>query len=114
MTVSSDINRSGPYFGDDVTLVLPYDFKIEDGTHINVVVRDNDDEFSLVLGAQYSVSGVGDEAGGEVILAAPLRSGRSIVLLRKSPFKQETDLENQGAYYAETVERALARIMHQT
>lgn len=108
MTVPSDASRSGPYHGNNVTTAFDYDFKITDETHLLVVVRDDSgDERTLVLTADYTVSGVGNDAGGAITTTVAPIIGEDLTILRNVPFVQETDLENQGAYNAETVEDAL-------
>ncbi|MER9628387.1 hypothetical protein [Mesorhizobium sp. M0296] len=108
MTVPSDANRSGPYNGNGVTTAFDYDFRIIKDSHIRVVktVTATGVETTLTLGSDYTVSGVGDPGGGQVTALVAPSAGETITLLRKVPFTQETDLENQGAYYAETVEAA--------
>ncbi|TIN82193.1 hypothetical protein [Mesorhizobium sp.] len=108
MTVPSDTNRSGPYNGNGVTTVFDYEFRIVDENHIKVIKADAAGvETILTIDADYVVSDVGNPAGGQVALTVALPVGYTLTLLRNVPFTQETDLENQGAYYAETVEAAL-------
>lgn len=109
MTVPSEINRSGPYNGNGVTTSFPYEFRILSDQHVRVISRDlvSGVEVVLVRGVDYSVSGVGAVGGGAIVLSSALPLGLSLTVLRAVPFTQETDLENQGAYYAETVEEAL-------
>lgn len=108
MTVPSEINRSGPYNGNGVTTVFDYDFRILSEQHLRVIKADAaGNETPLTLTTNYTVSGVGDAGGGSITVLAAPASGETITILRNMPFTQETDLENQGAYYAETVEDAL-------
>lgn len=108
MTVASETRRSGPYFGNGVATVFNYDFRILSEQHIRVILGNADGtEATLILGTDYTVSGVGNAAGGTVTKTVPLAEGETITLLRSVPLTQETDLVNQGAYYAETVEDAL-------
>lgn len=104
MTVSSEINRSGPYVGNGVTTVFDYDFKILHGSHLRVVMTAPDGAESVVTA--YGVSGVGNSNGGSITMIEPPLVGYSLTIFLNVPFVQETDLENQGAYYAETVEQA--------
>lgn len=107
MTVASEVNRSGPYTGNGVTTVFDYEFRILDETHIRVVREEAGIETTLTLGADYTVGGVGDDGGGSItVLVAPL-SSQTITNLRNMPFTQETDLENQGPFFAQTIEDAL-------
>ena len=108
MTIASEVNRAGPYNGNGVTVVFAYGFRILDAGHLQVIKADADgNETTLALTTDYTVSGVGDAGGGSIATVAAPASGLSITILRNIPFTQETDLENQGAYYAETVEDAL-------
>lgn len=106
MTVASETNRSGPYNGNGVTTVFNYEFRIISQAHLRVVrtVTATGVETTLTLDADYTVSGVGASGGGQITTLAAPAVGETITILRKVPFVQETDLENQGAYYAETVE----------
>lgn len=106
MTVSSTISRSGPYNGNGVTTVFDYDFRILEASHLTVV-RTINGEDSVVNPSDYSVSGVGAANGGTIQFTVPPAPGEAITIIRNMPFTQEIDLENQGPYYAETVERAL-------
>ncbi|RVI69356.1 hypothetical protein CN187_09160 [Sinorhizobium meliloti] len=108
MTIASDVDRSGPYSGNGVTTAFDYDFRITNEAHVRVVRGNADNtETTLVLGADYSVTGVGDAGGGQIICTSAPSSTQTITLLRDVPFVQETDLENQGAYLAQVIEDAL-------
>ncbi len=105
MTVSSEISKSGPYVCNGVTTTFPYGFRILDKSHVRVVLADADGvETDLVVEVNFTVSGVGDAGGGDVVVTPAPAAGNTITNLRKPPFTQETDLQNQGAYYAQTVE----------
>lgn len=108
MTVASETNRSGPYNGNGVTTVFSYGFRIVDQAHLRVVKTSAlGVETVLTIATDYTVASVGDPAGGSITLLSPPAAGETVTILRSLPFVQETDLENQGAYYAETVEDAL-------
>lgn len=105
MTIPSEVNRSGPYNGNGVTTAFEYQFKIYEPEHLRVILIDTDGG-ETVLNHQhdFTVTGVADDSGGNAVLNVAPVNGQKIVLLRGVPFTQDTDLENQGAYYAETVE----------
>lgn len=107
MTIASEQNRSGPYTGNGVTTVFPYDFRILDRTHIKIIRAQGGIETVLTLDSDYTVSGVGDASGGSITMSVAPTALQTITITRDVPFTQETDLENQGPYYAETVEAAL-------
>lgn len=104
MTVASDVNRSGPYTGNGVTTVFAYGFRILDASHISVVRTEAGVETVLTLNTDFSVSGVGDAGGGSITMTAAPTALQTVTNLRNVPFTQEIDLENQGPYFAETVE----------
>jgi hypothetical protein len=106
MTIPSEVNRSGPYTGNGVTTAFDYKFKVYSASDIQVIVTDLiGQDSTLALGANYSVTNVGADGGGQVVLTTPLTAGYLLTNLLDVSFKQDIDLENQGAYYAESVER---------
>lgn len=105
MTVSSENAKSGPYACNGVTVNFPYAFRILDETHVKVILTNAAGvETVLTLNTDYTVTGVGAANGGNIVVSPARASGNFITNLRNPPFTQETDLQNQGAYYAETVE----------
>jgi len=103
MTISSQNMISGPYLGNGITTSFDYQFKIFDKSHLQVKLHRQDGHVDVLEeGAGYTVSGVGNEAGGKIVMNAPPVSGEQITITRK-----ELDLENQGSFYAEDMERAL-------
>jgi len=62
-------------------------------------------ETTLTLTTDYTVTGVGETAGGTIVLVAGnLASGIALTIRRVRPFTQTTDIRNQGEFYAETHE----------
>ncbi len=104
MPVSSEVSKSGPYTGNGVTTSFGYSFKIFDASHIRVVRTEAGVDTDLTTG--FSVTGVGSNSGSVVFDVAPSAT-QKITLLRRVPQTQELDLFNQGAYFAEDIERAL-------
>ncbi len=113
MTVSSAINKSGPYSGNSVTTVFQYGFKIQEDADLEVIHTDTDEvETVLTLSTDYTVSGAGSESGGNVtypVTGDPLPSGEKLTIRRKLSFVQETDITNQGGFYPQVLEDALDR-----
>jgi hypothetical protein len=114
MTVPNVPNRY-PYDGNDSATSFAFNFKVfalEDGsTTLAVTLKDSDGaESTLVEGVDYSVSGVGDDAGGSItypLSGSPLATGQKLFLTPALPLEQQTDLTNQGGAYKETTEEAL-------
>jgi hypothetical protein len=113
MTLSTTISKSGPYTGNGVTTVFPYGFKIlvdteADVIHTNVTGL----ETILILDTDYTISGIGIDAGGNVtypISGSPLPATETLTIARNVPFTQDTDLVNQDTIYSEVIETSLDR-----
>ncbi len=104
MTVSTEID-SEEFTGNGVTTIFPYLFRIPQSSNMIVTRIDlSDVESLLVLGTDYTITGVGGYFGGNVILNAPLAAGYGLTLVRDLPITQETDLRNQGTFFAEVHE----------
>lgn len=109
MTVPTFRSRED-YTGNGATTYYPYQFRIYKATDL-VVTRATPDgvETPLVLNTDYTVSGIGKYAGGNVVLTTVLPTGYRLAIERALPITQETDLRNQGAYFAETHEDVFDR-----
>lgn len=106
MTVSTEVNHN-EYTGNGVTTTFPYAFRIFQASDLLVTTSDTNGTLrTLTLNTDYTVSGVGSYSGGTVILPVPLGNGWSISIERDLPAVQETDLRNQGRFFAETHENA--------
>ena len=114
MTIASEANRSGPYACNGATTRFPFAFKIYDEAHIRVILTDPAGvEADLDLGPDYTVTGVGDDGGGAIVVTTAPPTGHQLTLVLDVPFTQATDLENQGAYFAETIERSFDLLTQQ-
>ena len=114
MTIASEANRSGPYACNGATTRFPFAFKIYDEAHIRVILTDPAGlEANLTLGTHYTVTGVGNDGGGAVVTTTAPPAGNRLTLVLDVPFIQATDLENQGAYFAETIERSFDLLTQQ-
>ncbi len=110
MTVSTEVDHND-YTGNGVTTVFPYQFRIFNKSDLTVTVVDLAENMTtLVLDTDYSVSGAGGYTGGNVTLTQPLASGYKISIARDLPVTQETDLRNQGTFFAEVHEDAFDKL----
>ena len=106
MTVSTELSHE-EYVGNDVTTDFDFRFRIFESRHLIVVVADEDgNETTLKNGTDYTIVGAGSYHGGKVVLNKPLARGWTILLERDLPVVQETDLRNQGKFFAEVHEDA--------
>ena len=100
MTLSTTDNRE-QYNGDGVQVDFPYTFLVLTASHLKVWV-DN------VLTTDWSISGLGNSAGGTVTFnSAPPTGTGNVVFLRQVPLQQLTDYEEYDPFPAETHEGAL-------
>lgn len=120
MSVESDVSRND-YVGNGSTADYDYLFKIFSQDDLSVIVRDSDGvETVLVLDTDYSVSDVGEDAGGSISLidagqswidgSGFLDSGFSLSIRRTPEVIQQTDIKNQGDFYPEVYEAALDKL----
>lgn len=110
MTVSTEVDHN-EYTGNGVTTTFPYTFRIFQKSDLVVQVFDLDENLTvLTLDTDYTVTGAGGYVGGNVILTAPLTSGYKISIMRDLPVTQDTDLRNQGSFFAEVHEDAFDKL----
>lgn len=110
MTVSTEVDHND-YTGNGVTTSFPYTFRIFQKSDLMVQVADlNENITVLTLDTDYTVTGAGGYSGGAVVLASPLANGWQISISRDLPLTQETDLRNQGKFFAEVHEDAFDKL----
>ncbi|HFI2182841.1 TPA: tail fiber domain-containing protein, partial [Enterobacter roggenkampii] len=90
-----------------VTTSFPYTFRIFHASDLVVMTSDTNGTLrTLTLNTDYTVTGAGSYSGGVVVLPVPLANAWTISIERSLPVVQETDLRNQGKFFAETHEGA--------
>ncbi|HHH6588144.1 TPA: hypothetical protein ACP2JN_005069, partial [Escherichia coli] len=110
MTVSTEVDHN-EYTGNGVTTSFPYTFRIFKKSDLVVQVVDLDENIAvLALDTDYTVTGAGGYNGGNVILSKALANGYQISISRDLPVTQETDLRNQGKFFAEVHEDAFDKL----
>ncbi|WIF61354.1 hypothetical protein QN095_17415 [Enterobacter cloacae] len=110
MTVSTVVDHND-YTGNGVTTSFPYTFRIFKKTDLAVSVIDLSENITvLVLDTDYTVTNAGGYNGGNVVLTAPLATGWQISIARELEPTQETDLRNQGKFFAEVHEDAFDKL----
>lgn len=100
MTISTSVNTK-TYTGDNVTDTFSFPYLFYDNSHMVVKV----DGATKTLNTDYTLTGVGESAGGSVIFTAAPATGASIVIQRVVPYTQETDLENFDGNPADVTEK---------
>ncbi|GMV70094.1 MAG: hypothetical protein AMXMBFR76_25330 [Pseudomonadota bacterium] len=91
--------------GNGVTTVFPYTFKILDEADILVTV----DGVTKILMTDYSVSGVGNDAGGNVTFVAAPANGTTVVRTRDMGYERTTDYQDNGDLPASTLDDDIDR-----
>ncbi|EGI15160.1 conserved hypothetical protein [Escherichia coli M605] len=110
MTVSTEVDHN-EYTGNGVTTSFPYTFRVFNKSDLVVQVIDPDENITvLALDTDYTVTGAGGYNGGNVILSKALANGYQISISRELPVTQETDLRNQGKFFAEVHEDAFDKL----
>jgi hypothetical protein len=102
MTLLSDDYRND-YIAAGGQYAFTYAFKILDKTHLAVY----QDGALLVVDTDYTVSGVGDDAGGLVTFINAPVAGTTIAIIRAAPYTQEVSLPLGGIFPSTSVEAAL-------
>jgi hypothetical protein len=111
VTVNTTDITSGPYTGNGVTDTFAYDFRIEEEDQLTVYqTTDAGALTTLTLTTDYTITGVGDDAGGNVVLNSPLDSGYTLYIRSNYSLTQETDFSSQGAFDPEIHETAMDKI----
>ena len=111
MTVASDVNKCR-YMGNGVTRVWPYTFLLYDAAHLQVWVKRGEDdpvmlERGYVLNEQKKTVTYPPGGTGE----APLSADDQIIIMRVVPVLQSLNLQNQGGFHSEIIEKHLDLIV---
>jgi len=112
MTINTIATYAGPYSGNDIVTAFAYGFKITTESEIKVYETTALGVTSLLtLNVDYTVTGVGEDAGGTVVRSAgALETGASWLLRSAYTAKQLTDFNSQGAFYPDVHEDALDKL----
>ena len=89
--------------GNGATTVFPYNFRILTSADLQVALD------GIVQSSGYTVSGVGDAAGGNVTFTTAPASGVQVLRQRVATFDRATDYQRSGAFSEETVDKDFDR-----
>lgn len=110
MTISTTVNRSGPYAGAGTTGPFTVGFRFLENTHLEVVKTSiSGVDAVLSFPADYSVTGAGGTSG-TVTTTAAVAVGEKLTIIRNVPFTQETDYTQSDPFPAESHEDALDKL----
>jgi len=115
MTVNTTDITSGPYLGNNTTDTYDYDFRITDESQLKISYVDNSGAFPvetiLVEGTDYTVTGVGNDGGGTVVLVAGnLPTGDTLFIRSAYEPDQQTGFGSQGGFLPEVHESAIDKL----
>ncbi len=110
MTVSSSTNRAS-YSGNGSLATFAYGFKVFDQDDLTVILRASDGtETVQTITTDYTVTGVGDVGGGNVVFGTAPASGVTIVIIREQPLTQGLDLVPNDPFPAQSLEESLDKL----
>jgi len=111
MTISSTTAKN-TYAGNGSTTVFAYTFRIlaEAEILVQIKVDATDVITTQTLTTDYTVSGVGDSAGGNITMIVAPATGETLILTRNTALLQEIDYTENDAFPADTHETGLDRL----
>jgi len=110
MTVSSSTNRAS-YSGNGSLTTFAYSFKVFDQDDLTVILRaSNGTETVQAIITDYTVTGVGDVGGGNVVFGTAPASGVTVVILREMDLEQGLDLVPNDPFPAGSLEDSLDKL----
>lgn len=100
--IDPSTRRSGPYTATAGQTVFDYDFPVLDADDLGVYELPNGGtaETRLTRGTDYTVAGVGLEAGGSIVLTAGAAAGDRISIVGERTPRRSTDFNEAGAFTA--------------
>ena len=110
MTISNTTDRTQYTSSGETTFA--YTFKILADADILVVTTNltTGVDTTWTLTTDYTVTGAGDDAGGNVVFVVATTSGQRVTLTRNLGYTQLVDLVTQGGFSSDVVETALDRL----
>lgn len=111
MTISTTTVKNS-YSGDGSTTTFNYTFKVLADTDLTVIIRNNlGTETTKTLSTHYTITGVGDAAGGSITFTAGNipSATETVVLIRDTAQTQSIDYIANDPFPAETHEEGLDR-----
>jgi hypothetical protein len=110
MTVSSSTNRVS-YSGNGTLTTFAYTFKVFDQGDLTVILRaSNGAETVQTITTDYTVTGVGDVGGGNVVFTTAPTATETVVILREQGLTQGLDLVPNDPFPAQSLEESLDKL----
>jgi hypothetical protein len=105
MTVTTESAITPIYNGTGLVDTYAYNFKVNTEDDLVVKMRDTSGtESTLVLNTDYTLTGVGEASGGDIVLSSSLVLNYKLVAYLDLDYTQETDLTNQESIFLQSLE----------
>ena len=107
MTIQNNPTLVHEYLGDGLNTIFPYLNRIVKSTDIRVLghLTDRASSKELTQGVDYIVTGVGNEAGGSVVMTLPPAVGYILLISYYYTFGQELSFPNEGRVFTNEIEQ---------
>lgn len=114
--VINDIDPTNQYVATAAQTNFVYDYPIREETDIDVYQTPNGDEpddlgQKLILNVDYTLTGVGSESGGEVVLAVGATAGDRITIYRNMPLERLQNYVQNQEFNVESFNRDFNNII---
>lgn len=112
MTITTQPARN-EYTANAAQTIFNYTFKIFENTDLNVYITPSgsDANDSTQLTTAYTVTGLGDEDGGTIILAVGTNANDLVTIVSDIPSNRTTDYQNNGDFRPPTVNDDFDRVV---
>lgn len=92
------------YIANGSTTVFPYRFLLTQASDLRVTVN------GKAVSSGFSVSGEGNQSGGQVTFSTPPTNGTRIAILRNIPLRRDTEYQDNGDLLASTINADFDRL----
>ncbi len=110
-TVSANDRRSGPFVATAGQTVFSYAFPIYDEEDLLVTRVRSGVQTTLTLAADYTVTGVNEEAGGTIVLTTGATLNDSITIASEMTLERTSYFQNGGDMTAEALNQDFNRLL---
>ncbi|EJF5835601.1 hypothetical protein M8W81_000884 [Salmonella enterica] len=92
------------YIANGSTTVFPYRFLLTQASDLHVTAN------GKTISSGFSVSGEGNQSGGQVTFSTPPTNGTKIAILRNIPLRRDTEYQDNGDLLASTINADFDRL----
>ncbi|EBI1479333.1 hypothetical protein FKY29_21665 [Salmonella enterica] len=92
------------YIANGSTTVFPYRFLLTQASDLRITAN------GKTVSSGFSVSGEGNQSGGQITFSTPPASGTKIAILRNIPLRRDTEYQDNGDLLASTINADFDRL----